>query len=66
MTGFRRIVQRVRPTPMRPGLRVTRYRHFNASCSVGKVHALVSPTGYRASSDSVAFVEQITFRISTS
>ena len=34
--GFQRIVHRARPAPVGSRLRVTRYRHFNAACSVGK------------------------------
>jgi DNA-binding winged helix-turn-helix (wHTH) protein len=34
--GHGRIVDRVRPVPVGPRLRVTRYRHWSAACSVGK------------------------------
>jgi hypothetical protein len=31
ITGFQRIVHRVRPVPVGSRLRVTRYRHFSAA-----------------------------------
>ncbi|TWJ22428.1 phage integrase family protein [Micromonospora endolithica] len=34
--GFQRIVHRVLPAPVGSRDRVTRYRHFNAACSLGK------------------------------
>jgi hypothetical protein len=43
MTGFHRVVHRVRPVPVGSRLRVTRYRHFNAACSGGKCQRLVRP-----------------------
>jgi len=61
MTGFQRIVHRVLPVPVGSRLRVTRYRHFMAACSVGKWPRARIARRYRALSDSIAFVEQSTF-----
>ena len=61
--GFQRIVQRARPTPVGSRLRVTRYKHFRAACSVGKCPRARTARRYRALSDSIALVEKITFPI---
>ena len=65
-TGFQRIVHRARPAPVGSRLRVTRYRHFNAACSVGKCPRARTARRYRAFNDSMVFVEQITVLISMS
>lgn len=36
ITGFHRIVHRMRPMSLGSRLRVTRYKHFRAACSLGK------------------------------
>ncbi len=59
--GFQRIVQRARPAPVGSRLRVTRYKHFRAACSVGKCPRARTARRYRALSDSIALVEQITW-----
>ena len=45
---------------------VTRYRHFNAACSVGKGPLALTARRYRAFKLSIALLEQSTVRISTS
>ena len=64
--GFQRIVHRARPAPVGSSDLVTRYKHFRAACSVGKWPLARTARRYLALSDSIAFVEQITVRISTS
>src|SRR4029450_3100472 len=56
MTGFQRIVHRVRPVPVGSRLRVTRYRHLSAACSVGKCPRARTARRERAFRLSVAFV----------
>jgi hypothetical protein len=40
--GFQRIVHRALPAPVGSRNRVTRYRHFNAACSLGEVAAVAA------------------------
>ena len=61
-----RVAQRVRPVPVGSRLRVTRYRHFNAACSLGKCPRARTARRYRTFNDSIAFVEQIPFLLSRS
>ena len=39
ITGFQRIIHRVRPVPVGSRLRVTRYRHFSGVCCVDGIRA---------------------------
>ena len=64
--GFRLITQRARPLLVGSRERVTRYRHFNAVCSLGKCPRACTARWYLALMDSMVLVVQITFRISTS
>ena len=64
--GFYLITQRARPLLVGSRERVTRYRHFNAACSLGKCPRARTARRYLALMDSMALVVQITFRISTS
>lgn len=64
--AFQRIAQRARPRPVGSSERVTKYRHLSAACSLGKCPRARVARRYRALSDSMAFVEQITFLISAS
>ena len=64
--GFHLITQRARLPSVGSRERVTRYRHFNAACSLGKCPRARMARWYLALMDSMALVVQITFRISTS
>lgn len=64
--GFHLITQRARPLPVGSRERVTRYRHFNAACSLGKCPWARTARRCLALMDSMALVVQIIFRISTS
>jgi hypothetical protein len=60
------MVQRCRPRPVGSKDRTTRYKHFNAACSDGKCPRALTARRKRAFKDSIAFVEKITRRTSTS
>ena len=55
--AFHRFIQRFLPLPVGSRLRTTRYRHFNAACSVGKWPLARVALRIRAWSDSTALVE---------
>src|SRR5208282_1643067 len=64
--AFHRFVHRLRPFPVGSRLMTAMYRHFIAACSVGKCPRALTARRSRALMDSIAFVVQITFRISLS
>ena len=64
--AFHRLVQRLRPLPVGSRLLSARYRHLRAACSVGKWPRAFTALRSRALTDSIAFVVQMTVRISRS
>jgi hypothetical protein len=64
--AFHRFVHRWRPFPVGSRLLIARYRHFMAAASVGKCPRAFTARRNRALIDSIAFVVQITVRISRS
>lgn len=64
--AFQRMVHRRRPAPVGSRLIKAMYTHFNAACSVGKWPRARTALRIRALTLSIAFVEQMTLRISTS
>ena len=64
--GFHLITQRARLPSVGSRERVTRYRRFNAACSLGKCPRARTARRYLALMDSMALVVQIIFRISMS
>src|ERR671935_1160780 len=64
--AFQRLVQRALPRPVGSRLQMARYNTFNAACSVGKWPRALTALRSRALRLSIAFVEQMIRRISTS
>lgn len=64
--AFRRMVRLLRPLPVGSRLISAMYMRFRAAASVGKCPRVRTALRVRALTDSMAFVEQMTVRISTS
>ena len=62
--GFQRMPQRVWPVPLGSRDLTVRYKVFSAACSFGKCPRALTALRKRALSDSIAFVEHRTLRIS--
>ncbi len=63
-TAFQRLDQRCRPLPVGSRLMTARKTHFSAAASVGKCPRALTARRIRALIDSIAFVVQMTLRIS--